>query len=388
MRKSTIFFFFFFLFPCLHKQSKDISKMDRTFISKRFLITILCTVFFISLATLLSSLLPRQNWFTNSNDKAIVQPPSKHTMTSGTDVIVSGDNDNNYITPEEEDLVQVSIAPTQPDAWKPKHFDDPDMTIQKAIDDNLRKEKRDKILLVAVANQGMSDYTLNWIESLKRTKQDEKFLVFAIDAELQDILEAAGHANHVVKIPEEWFHKKLSSGFAKWLDNDYTPITHAKTLVVERLLYMDITVWFSDVDIVFTQKGIYRYLLDKLNARGSATQVLFTQEMEQRIINSGFYVMRPTDLNRRILDDTIVIQDKQPKVTQQRAINRVFDEIDLSYHTSPIVLLDLALFPHGRLFFERNVPAKYNMEPMIVHANYRVGDKKREALQNANLWYL
>ncbi|KAG2223740.1 hypothetical protein INT45_003464 [Circinella minor] len=362
--------------------------MERVFISKRFLITILCTVFFISLATLLSSLLPRQTWFMNNNDNVIVQPSSEPIMTSYTDSIANGDNYNNDIVPEKEDLVQVNTAPTQPDIWKPKRFDDPDMTIQKAIDRNVRKENRDKILLVAVANLGMSDYTLNWIESLKRTEQDEKFLVFAIDAELQNILVAAGHANHVVKIPEEWLHKKLSSGFAKWLDNDYTPITHAKTLVVERLLYMNITAWFSDVDIVFTQKGIYRYLLDKLNARGSVTQVLFTQETEQKIINSGFYVMRPTDLNKRILDDTIVIQDKQPEVTQQRAINRVLDEIDLSYHTSPIVLLDLPLFPHGRLFFERNVPTKYNMEPMIVHANYRVGDQKREALKNANLWYL
>ncbi|KAI9492960.1 nucleotide-diphospho-sugar transferase-domain-containing protein [Zychaea mexicana] len=262
------------------------------------------------------------------------------------------------------------------------------MAIRQAIQRNVRKEKRDKILLVAVANQGMAEYTLNWIESLKRTGQDGQYLVFAIDEALQATLKNAGYGDHVVQIPEAWFHQKLSSGFAKWLDNDYTPITHAKTLVVERLLYMDLTVWFSDVDIVFTHRGIYRYLVDKLNARGSKTEVLFTQETEQKIVNSGFYVMRPTDLNKRILADSILIQDKQPKVTQQRAINRVLDELDLSYQTSPVVLLDLPLFPHGRLFFERNVPAKYDLKPMIVHANYRVGDKKKEALQNANLWYI
>ncbi|KAI9253899.1 nucleotide-diphospho-sugar transferase-domain-containing protein [Phascolomyces articulosus] len=363
--------------------------MERTF-NKRFLITILCIVFFISLATLLSSLIPRENWFNKNTDEYddIVQHSLSNKNKPSTLTTNDGDTLNENDNIPEEDLVEVKVAPTQPDAWKPKQFKDPDSTIRKAIDHNLRKEKQDKILLVAVANQGMVDYTLNWIESLKRTGQDQHYLVFAIDTALQQTLTKAGYADHVVQIPEEWFHKKLSSGFAKWLDNDYTPITHAKTLVVERLLYMDITVWFSDVDIVFTRPGIYRYLLDKLNARGKTTQALFTQETEQKIVNSGFYIMRPTDLNKRILDDAIVIQDQQPKVTQQRAINRVLDELDLSYQTSPIVLLDLPLFPHGRLFFERHIPAKYDMEPMIVHANYRVGDKKKEALQGAHLWYI
>ncbi|KAI8142834.1 nucleotide-diphospho-sugar transferase-domain-containing protein [Fennellomyces sp. T-0311] len=345
--------------------------MERVF-TKRFLIALLCTVFLLSLATLLSSLFPFQNRFGSA---AIVQHESAPTVIESDDM-----------TPEPEDTVDVDTAPTKADAWKPKQFDEPSLTIRQAIQRNVRKEKRDKILLVAVANQGMGDYTLNWIESLKRTKQDERYLVFAIDDALVDTMTKAGHGAHVVRIPDEWFHKTLSSGFAKWLDKDYTPITHAKTLVVERLLYMDVTVWFSDVDIVFTHRGIYRYLLDKLNAR--KTQVLFTQETEQKIVNSGFYIMRPTDLSKRILADAIVIQDNQPKVTQQRAINRVLDELDLSYQTSPVALLDLPLFPHGRLYFERSIPKKYEMEPMIVHANYRVGDKKREALQQANLWYL
>lgn len=98
--------------------------------------------------------------------------------------------------------------------------------------------------------------------------------------------------------------------------------------------------------------------------------------------------MRPTNTNKRILADTIMIQDNEPKVTQQRAINRILDDMDLSYHTSSIALLDLSLFPHGRLFFERNIPARYGFKPMIVHANYRVGDKKKEALQQAGLWYI
>ncbi|KAI9025197.1 nucleotide-diphospho-sugar transferase, partial [Phycomyces nitens] len=243
------------------------------------------------------------------------------------------------------------------------------------------------ILLTAVANNGMADYTLNWIESLKRCKLDDKYLVFAIDQALVDTMTQKGYGDHVVMIPEDWFHQKLDAKFAKWQDKSYTPITHSKTLVVERLLYMDITVWFSDVDIVFMSPEIYNYLTFKLASRKS-TEALYSQETEQHIINSGFYVMRPTDLNKKVLHDSIVIQDHRPEVTQQGAINMVLDEINLSYHTSPIALLDLALFPQGRLYFERNVPVKYGFQPMIVHANYRIGEEKKKSLQDAKLWYI
>ncbi|CAO3640556.1 unnamed protein product [Cunninghamella blakesleeana] len=255
------------------------------------------------------------------------------------------------------------------------------------IKKNLMKHNKDNILLTAVANGGMADYTLNWIESLKRTGVNKKFLVFAIDPKLTDILTKKGYGDHVVDIPQEWFHQKLSSKEAAWLSVDYTPITHSKSLVVERLLYMDVTVWFSDVDIVFTSSSIYNFLMMKLDAR-KTTEMLFTQETEQKILNSGFYIMRPTITAKRILADSIHIQDNEPKVTQQRAMNRIIDDMNLNYQNSKVALLDLSLFPHGRMYFERKVPTKFGMEPMMVHANYRIGDAKKKSLQDANLWYI
>lgn len=277
----------------------------------------------------------------------------------------------------EDAQVEIHSNPTKAEDWTPKYFPAPQKPVQNIIDANIITDKKDKILLTAVVNKGMFDYTLNWIESLKRTNLDKHFLVFAIDDELVNLLTNAGYGNHVVRIPEDWFHKKLSAEFAAWQEGDYTPITHAKSLVVERLLYLGITVWFSDVDIVFTSPAIYPYLMLKMRSRKDAktklelTEVLFTQELEQRLINSGFYLMRPTDTNKRIIADTIEIQDKEPKVTQQQAMNRILEDINLSYHQSPIALLDLALFPHGRYYFENKVPTKFDMTPMMVHANYR-----------------
>ncbi|KAI7862110.1 nucleotide-diphospho-sugar transferase-domain-containing protein [Spinellus fusiger] len=280
-----------------------------------------------------------------------------------------------------------STASSDELVWQPKAFQPPSKSITDIIDSNLRKNQNNNILLTAVANNGMADYTLNWIESLKRCKLDNKYLVFAIDQALVDTMIEKGYGAHVILIPQDWFHQKLDAGFAKWLDKSYTPITHSKTLVVERLLYLNITVWFSDVDIVFTSPYIYNYVNSKLSSR-KLTEALFSQEAEQKIVNTGFYLMRPTDLNKKVLHDSIVIQDKTPKVTQQGAINMVLDQVNLSYHDSPIALLDLSLFPQGRLYFELNVPHKYGFEPMMVHANYRIGGEKKQSLQDAGLWYL
>lgn len=363
--------------------------MERIF-NTRFLIVSLCTVFFISLVTLISSLFPIERWpldrFSLNHGNETWTTYYSHE-NNGT-FTVDNDDDGGMTAEAAEDLVHVETAPTKASEWKPKQFDNPEPNIISAIERNIRKEKKDKILLTAVANSGMSEYALNWIASLERTGQDHHFLVFAIDSELTTILQKAGYGDHVVTIPDTWFHKALSSEFSKWLQGGYTPITHAKTLVVERLLYMDVTVWFSDIDLVFVSDAIYSYLLQKLNARGSKTETLFTQETEQRIVNSGFYLMRPTNTNKRILADTIMIQDNEPKVTQQRAINRVLDDMDLSYQTSSVALLELSLFPHGRLYFERNIPKRYGFDPMIVHANYRVGDQKKEALKKADLWFI
>lgn len=340
---------------------------------------LLATIFLISLLALISNLAPSQSRALFGGGDNSVSDDTSELLTTDLDL------------PEEEDLVPISTKPVSAKDWKPKKWGRLSTQIEKAIAHNERKTGKDRILLTAVANQGMAEYTLNWIASLKKTGLDDKFLVFAIDEEMVKTMTNAGYGEHVVMIPKNWFHKELSGEFEEWLSSGYTPITHSKSLVVERLLYTGVTVWFSDVDIVFTSSAIYDYLVMKLNAR-KQTETLFSQETEQKIINSGFYVMRPTDTNKRILEASIYIQDseqnKKPSVTQQRAMNRVLDDINLNYQTSSIVLLDLMLFPHGRAYFDREIPTKYGMTPMIVHANYRKGPNKMKDLKKFGLWYI
>ncbi|CAO3656638.1 unnamed protein product [Mucor fragilis] len=238
--------------------------MER-FTRNKALTMLLATIFLLSLLALLSNITPIQSrsLFSGSQDSA-------DTITTNTQ-IQQGESDLDV--PDEEDLVPVSTKPIDAKEWQPKKWGRLSPEIEQAIEYNVRvaggsgSRKADRILLTAVANQGMADYTMNWIASLKKCKLDDKFLVFAIDEEMVETMKKAGFGKHVVMIPKDWFHKELSKDFEGWLSDGYTPITHSKSLVVERLLYTDVTVWFSDVDIVFTSPSIYDYLLMKLNSR-------------------------------------------------------------------------------------------------------------------------
>jgi molybdopterin converting factor small subunit len=252
--------------------------------------------------------------------------------------------------------------------WQAKTYAQPAQHMLDAIENNYI-EPSEKTLLIAVVNHGMLEYILNWIESLRRS-EITKYLVFAIDQELVDAMTELGLGDHVVLIPDDWRHVQLSGDFAKWKSNDYTPITHAKTLIVERLLYLDVTVWFSDVDIVFTSPHIYSHLMWNLRSRKNVDMV-FSQETVQTSINSGFYVMRPTETSKRVIGRTIDIQDRIPKLTQQRVMNRVLGGMNQDYRQSPMILLDEMLFPNGHFYFDAKLPTKLGFEPMMVHANYR-----------------
>ncbi|RCH91675.1 hypothetical protein CU098_000690, partial [Rhizopus stolonifer] len=206
--------------------------MER-FTRNRALVMLLAAIFLVSLLALVSNLAPHQSrsLFNNTKQEEV---PIVAPEVSGTDI------------PEEEDLVPVIAKPVSEKDWKPKKWGHLNAEIEEAIAYNVRTASKDRILLTAVANQGMAEYTLNWIASLKECGLDDKFLVFAIDQEFVTTMKEAGYGKHVVMIPKEWFHKELSGEFEEWLSSGYTPITHSKSLVVERLLYTGVTVWFSD----------------------------------------------------------------------------------------------------------------------------------------------
>lgn len=291
--------------------------------------------------------------------------------------------------------------------WKPKVYTAPSKRMLEAIMSNLisqqekniktdplTKEKTSRtshkdVLLTAVVNSGMMDYTFNWIESLKRSQQDENFLVFAIDQGVVDNLISKGYGKNVILIPEEWFHVPLASDFALWKSDDYRSITHTKSLIVERLLYLNIIVWFSDVDIVFLNSHILDAILVQMSDRPN-THMIFSQEIDHRTVNSGFYVMKPSKITKQFMAKIIEEQDKpNNQLTQQKIMNRVLKAMfPRDYVKSPYRLLDMLLFPNGKYYFRMNLPTRLGLKPMIVHANYLIGNKKMASLVEAGLWFI
>ncbi|KAG1474593.1 hypothetical protein G6F56_000278 [Rhizopus delemar] len=248
----------------------------------------------------------------------------------------------------------------------------PQETMDK-INKNLLKNR---ILVVATANYGMRNHVYNWIESLKRTKETN-FIIFCLDEKLYEHLALTGHKDRAAKIPETWFHQAVEDDFSLYFSETYRIITHAKTLVVQQLLYLDITVFFSDIDIVWIRPHIVDYM-DALMQIRPQTGVLFQQEgVDQREVNSGFYLMRPTDLTKRLLAETIVIQDTDKKLTQQGAMNVALNKLDLDVRTTSVVLLDLLHFPNGHIYFNLDLPRQRGIQPYIVHANYLASVKKK-----------
>ncbi|KAI8145052.1 nucleotide-diphospho-sugar transferase-domain-containing protein [Fennellomyces sp. T-0311] len=267
----------------------------------------------------------------------------------------------------------------------PESFSTPDQALVDKIDANLHDGR---VLVVAASNYGMRDHVYNWIESLKRTNEGDKFLMFCLDQQMYDHMVAAGYKDHAVTIPESWFHDEIEAGFEEYYSKKYRIITHAKTLIVQQLLYMDITVLFSDVDIVWLRPRMREFVHTFLQIRG-ATHAAFQQEgTDQRVVNSGFYMMKPTDTMKRLLAETIYLGDTNKDYTQQGAMNAALDHVNLNLRYTNVVLLDVLHFPNGYVYFDQKWPERRGVEPFMVHANYLVGDDKKKRLQEHGFWYL
>lgn len=228
-----------------------------------------------------------------------------------------------------------------------------------------------RVLIVATANYGMRNHVYNWIKSLKHTGE-EKFLIFCFDQKLFDHLTLAGYGDRASLIPDIWFHEQVEADFKTYFSEEYRIITHSKTLVVQQLLYLDVTVFFSDVDIVWLRPRMVEYVNTFLQIR-EETHVLYQQEgLNQQEINSGFYLMRPSIEMKRLLAETIQIQDSNDAKTQQGAMNMALNNLNMDLRTSCVVLLDVLHFPNGFVYYTHNLPNKHGIKPFIVHANYLV----------------
>lgn len=104
-------------------------------------------------------------------------------------------------------------------------------------------------------------------------------------------------------------------------------------------------------------------------------------------INTGFFVARPTDLIKEVFSRTI--QHIGRWGVDQLAFNYEIRTIMQVKYSKPFKGLDKLLYANGDVYFRKRLNEKLGIKPLIVHANYVEGSKKKmELLQRGNMWYL
>jgi hypothetical protein len=84
------------------------------------------------------------------------------------------------------------------------------------------------------------------------------------------------------------------------------------------------------------------------------------------------------------------IADPRRYGTDQTAINKIIKTEFKAYRDSQrIKSLPRFLFPTGLVFFVRDYNQKYQIMPMMAHANYYGGTiKKRKLFKDRKMWYV
>ncbi|CEP16291.1 hypothetical protein [Parasitella parasitica] len=256
------------------------------------------------------------------------------------------------------------------------------------LDKLLLNKHSENTVIITIAGYGMRHELYNWIHYMQ-TAKEKKFVVFCTDAKLYMHLIVAGHEERAALIPEDWFVSSpdlFRDTTLSMLDDD-PRLSHVKTWVLQRLVYSPVNALMLDVNQFMMHRRTREYIQTLLRIRGD-TQIIATQDgLDQRTINTGLLLIRSNaQAAKRILANTIQIQEKQPSLNQQAAFNKALNQMELHVKTGMTVLLDIIHFPNGLNYFEHNLPESKGIKPYIIHANHKFGQDRRDLLKENDFW--
>lgn len=277
-----------------------------------------------------------------------------------------------------------------------------------------------KTLLLTIANYGVRHYVYNWIHSLEKT-DEHRFVIVCLDIYLYKHLVKAGYKDHAFIIPKHWQYYATDAidrkgkgnnhlkkeGILDHQSQDYRLITFTKTSVIQHILNLDISAFYSDVDVIWNRPRTREYVRTLMDIRGGKTHALFLQEgLQQQEISTAFFLMRPTPFMQRFISDAIFIQQqheidyqqsiinsltknatnttsspanasidntttnvKRMMMTHQLALNRALSNLNLETRSSNIVLLEVFHFSPFDNSFQQHLRDTLQINPYIIHAN-------------------
>lgn len=274
-------------------------------------------------------------------------------------------------------------------------------------------------LLVSVTNDGFVSLTKNFIASLARvglppqlililctdTPSYEKLLKLNLDLNLLRInRDEVWSELHWNPLPDKAM--RLSA----WGQPLYFPVVQVKVVVVSYLLKLNLCVFMQDTDIVHVRKvpshGIDA-AIDAFNNQPESICLMcqldwgWTNGHSFFERNTGFYIARPLDLCRKILDDTLNIIRERHSIDDQSALNLAISRNDALWATPTF---DEDMFVTGRktfkpletkwiTFWDFGIREHWKDDnnrryPFVIHANVVENQLKEKELKRWHLWFV
>jgi hypothetical protein len=242
--------------------------------------------------------------------------------------------------------------------------------------------------IVTISNYGFRNFTLNWIESLKRNEY-QKFVVFSFDLLLVDFLGSKGYGKQVMLVPREWLDFNITSQVSNFKEDYYMKIMKSKTHVVYNLLVRDFTFLYSDSDVIWLSEHVLDHI--QFQYKHSFADLLYSQDTSGRRIdiNAGFFYATPTPYSIRIFQKVIQNQrlDTLGRFHDQQILNKIL--MHTRFNDCRLETLDFLLFAGGKLHFTDRLNTKMNIRPLIVHATYMFSAaEKIFKLKSRKYWYV
>jgi len=260
----------------------------------------------------------------------------------------------------------------------------------------INTEEQTGITIIVIANAGHTEFTLNWIASVL-LQGYKKFVVFCIDMVLYRTLVEFGLEDHAVYAPISWTKYQIPPEEHYWFGRHYGHLTAVKINIQVELIRRDYWILFSDVDVVFLHPKIPQHLKfimgESCRTSRSDDPTCFTDFLymidQDTDVNTGFFLARPTPTILFAMNETVNLLVSRRENIDQLAFNWIIRTKLRIKYSKAFRALDRYQYPNGRTFFRSKSFKSYGIQAMVVHANYYVGmEKKKQAFQSKNLWYL
>jgi hypothetical protein len=104
-------------------------------------------------------------------------------------------------------------------------------------------------------------------------------------------------------------------------------------------------------------------------------------------VNTGFFAARPTELIKEVFTKTC--EHVKGWGVDQLAFNYEIRTLMKVKYSKAFKGLDKLLYSNGYTYHRRRLNDKFDIKPLVVHANYAEGfENKKAILVGGNMWYL